>query len=175
MQVNARLKHLRVAPRKVRLVADVIRNKKAEEAQNILSFTVRKAAKPMLDLVNSALANAQNNFQLDSKNLYISKIMVGEGPKLKRWKPRARGQAGAIQKKTSHITLVLDEVRAKSEKKKSKEKPEVVKRPGTDIKDAIKEPPKEKKKKEFKKQDKGFKKPKQASGAGPRIFRRKSI
>jgi large subunit ribosomal protein L22 len=176
MQVNARLKHLRIAPRKVRLVADIIRNKKAEEAQMILNFTVKKAAKPMLDLVNSAVANAQNNLRLDPKNLYISKIAVDEGPKLKRWMPRARGRAGEIQKKTSHITLVLEEIKSKAKKaKENKEKPEVIKRPGTDVKDAIKESPEEAKKKEFKKRDKDLRRPKKTSGAGPRIFRRKSI
>lgn len=176
MKVNARLKHLRIAPRKVRLLADVIRNKKAEEAQKILNFTVKKAAKPMLDLVNSAVANAQNSFQLDPKNLYISKITVDEGPKLKRWRPQARGQAGAIQKKTSHITLVLDEIKSRPKSpKKKKEKPEVVKRPETDIKETVKESPKEAKKKEFKKQSRDIQKPKQTSGKIPRIFRRKSI
>ena len=120
MKVSARLRHLRIAPRKVRLVADIIRKQKAEDAQKTLNFTVKKAAKPILDLVNSAIANAKNNFQLDPKNLYVSEIKVDEGPKLKRWKPRARGQVGQIQKKTSHITLVLGQIKPQKKKKKNK-------------------------------------------------------
>lgn len=109
MKVEVKLRKLRIAPRKVRLVADVIRNKSAEEAQSILSFTIKRGAQPLLKLLKSALANAKNNFQLDSANLYISKITVDEGTKFKRWMPRARGQASEIQKKTSHITMVLSE------------------------------------------------------------------
>lgn len=110
MAATAKLRYLRIAPRKVRLVADLIRKKKVEEAQTILNFTIRKAALPLLKLLNSAVANARNSFQLEAKNLYISKITVDEGPKYKRWMPRARGIAYPIQKKTSHITLVLDEI-----------------------------------------------------------------
>ena len=109
MQVTAKLRNLRIAPRKARLVADLIRNKQVEEAQAALNFTNKKATEPFLKLLNSAVANAKNNFQLDPANLYISKILVDEGTKLKRWMPRARGQASPIQKKTSHITLVLSE------------------------------------------------------------------
>jgi len=109
MSVVAKLNYLRIAPRKVRLLADLIRGKSVEKAQTILSFTVKKSTIPLLKLLNQAVANAQNNFQLDAGNLYISKITVDEGPKHKRWRPRARGQAYEIQKKTSHITLVLDE------------------------------------------------------------------
>jgi len=109
MAVTSRLNYLRIAPRKVRLVADLIRKKKVEEDQNILNFTVKKAARPLLKLLNSAVANARNNLQLDPNNLYISKITVDEGPKYKRWMPRARGQATEIQKKTSNVTLILEE------------------------------------------------------------------
>jgi len=110
MAVTAKLNYLRIAPRKVRLVADMIRKKKIEEAQNILNFTIKKAAKPLLKLLKTAVADAHHNFQLDPDNLYISKITVDEGPKLKRWRPRSRGMAREIQKKTSHLTLVLDEI-----------------------------------------------------------------
>ncbi len=118
MEVKAKLNFLRIAPRKVRLVADLVRGKKIEEAQDILSFTVKKSAQPILKLLNSAIANATNNFQLDSNNLYISEMRVDEGPKYKRWRARARGRADPIQKKSSHISLVLNEI--KSEKKKKK-------------------------------------------------------
>ena len=127
MKVVARLNYLRIAPRKVRLVADLIRKKRVKEAQIILNFTVKKAAHPLLKLLNSAIANAQNNFQLDPENLYISKITVDEGPKYKRWMPRARGQVSEIQKKTSHITLVLEEIKEEKRKRKIKEKKEKVK------------------------------------------------
>ena len=115
--VIAKLKHLRIAPRKVRLVADLIRGKTVEEAQTILNFTVKKAAMPILKLLKSAIANAKNNFQLDPVNLYIQKILVDEGQKLKRWMPRARGIASEIQKKTSHITIVLEEIKKKKIKR----------------------------------------------------------
>jgi large subunit ribosomal protein L22 len=110
MKVFSKLKYLKIAPRKTRLVADLIRGKKVEEAKPILNFTVKKAAKPILKLLNSAIANAGNDLNLDSKNLYIDKIIVDEGPKYKRWMPRARGRVTEIQKKSSHITLVLEEI-----------------------------------------------------------------
>jgi len=110
MPVTAKLRHLRITPRKVRLVADLMRGKKVEEAQNILNFTIKKAASPLLKLLRSAVANAKNSFRLDESNLYISKILVDEGPKYKRWRARARGSADLIQKKTSHVTIILDEI-----------------------------------------------------------------
>lgn len=137
MVVTAKLRYLRIAPRKVRLVADLIRDKSVEEAQTILNFTIKNAATPLLKLLNSAVASAKNNFQLDPTNLFISKITVDEGPKYKRWMPRARGQVSEIQKKTSHVTLLLDEIekrlkrvkRAKKIKKEpsvwAKEKPKI--------------------------------------------------
>ena len=117
MSVIAKLRYLKIAPRKVRLVADLIRGKIVEQARTILQFRVKKAAQPLLKLLNSAIANAKHNFQLEEKNLFISKITVDEGPRHKRWMPRARGMAAEIQKKTSHITLVLDEIVKKPEKK----------------------------------------------------------
>lgn len=120
MEVTAKLRYLRIAPRKVRLVADLIRGKNVEEATHILNFVRKRAAKPILKLLNSAIANATHNFQLKKENLYIAKITVDEGPKLKRWRPRARGIAYEIQKKTSHVTLVLAEVKNKSKNSKNK-------------------------------------------------------
>ncbi len=108
MLITAKLRYLRIAPRKVRLVADLIRGKTVEKAQAILNFTVKKTALPLLKLLKQAIANAKNNFQIEKTNLYISKITVDEGPKLKRWRARARGSAFKIQKKTSHITLILE-------------------------------------------------------------------
>lgn len=112
MTTSAKLRYLRIAPRKVRLVVDLIRGKSAEQAIAILNFTVRKAADPLLKLLNSALANAKDQEQ-DEKELKISKITVDQGPTLKRWRPRARGRAAMIQKKTSHITLQLEKQKTK--------------------------------------------------------------
>ena len=132
MEVTAKLRYLRIAPRKVRLVADLVRGKSVEEATHILNFTRKRAAKPILKLLNSAIANASHNFQLKKENLYISKIVVNEGPKLKRWRPRARGVTYEIQKKTSHITLVLTEMDNRNLKRKSqKSKPRLPDGAGT--------------------------------------------
>lgn len=121
MQVSAKLRHLHIAPRKVRLIADLVRGKSVKDARAILDFTTKKAADPVLKLLNSASANAKNNFQLDPANLYILKITVDEGPKLKRFMPRARGSANEIQKKTSHINIVLEEITRSGSKKGVKE------------------------------------------------------
>ena len=112
MVVTAKLRYLRIAPRKVRLVADLLRGKSVEEAQNILNFTQKRTAKPFSKLLKQGISNAKNNFQMEEKNLYISTILVDEGPKLKRIRPRARGQANEIQKKTSHITIILENIEA---------------------------------------------------------------
>ena len=108
MPAKAQLRHLRIAPRKVRLVADLIRGKKAKQAKSLLEFSPQKSASILLKLLKSAIVSAKDVFQLEEKNLYISKITVDEGPKLKRWRPRSRGRAYEIQKKTSHVTLFLD-------------------------------------------------------------------
>ncbi len=114
MPIIAKLSYLRIAHRKVRLVVDLIRGKPVEEAQVILSFTIKRAAKPVLKLLKSAVANAKHNFQIED-NLYITKITVDGGPMRKKARARARGLAFPIQKKTSHITLILDTI---AEKKK---------------------------------------------------------
>jgi len=126
MLVKAKLRNLRIAPRKVRLVVDLVRGKTVDEAQTILRFTVKKGAALVLKLLNSAVANARHNFQLEPENLYIQKITVDEGPKYKRWMPRARGSASEIQKKTAHITLVLDEIKGLPKTKKPKAKKEIL-------------------------------------------------
>lgn len=109
VEVKAHLRYLRIAPRKVRLVADLIRKKSVLEAEKILKVTKKRAALPLLKLLNSAVANAVHNFKLKKENLYIDKLLVNEGPRLKRVFPRARGRADIIQKKTSHISIVLKE------------------------------------------------------------------
>ena len=107
--ITAKLKHLRMSPRKVRLVANFIKGMETEKAKVQLKFLPKRAAKPILKLLNSAIANAEHNFNLSKENLYISRIMVDPGPSLKRSLPRAMGRATPILKRTSHITIILDE------------------------------------------------------------------
>ncbi len=109
MKARAKLTMLRVAPRKSRLVADLIRGKKVSDAESILSFTNRRASKPILKLLQSAKANAINNHDMFEDNLVVSEILVDEGPVLKRFLPRARGRADLMRKRTSHINITLEE------------------------------------------------------------------
>lgn len=118
MEVIAKLNYLRIAPRKMRLLVDLIRGKKVQEAMTLLDFSIKKGSKPLKKVLEQAIANAENNFQLEKSSLYISKITIDEGPKLKRWRARARGRAARIEKKTSHISLVLNEIKEKREAKK---------------------------------------------------------
>lgn len=119
-QYKFHLNNLRIAPRKVRLVANLIKKSSVLSAQAQLKFQIKKAALPILKLLKSGVASAVNNFNLSPENLYISNVLVDEGPKLKRFRARAFGRAGAIHKKTSHITLILEEriVLGASKKKK---------------------------------------------------------
>ncbi len=106
--IIAKLNRLRIAPRKVRLVADLIRGKDIKQARAMLQFTLKKAALPLAKLLESAIANAKNNFKMTEDNLRIAKITVDQGRTLKRFRPVSRGRTAMIQKKTSHITLTLD-------------------------------------------------------------------
>ena len=109
MEVKARLKFVRVSPRKAQLVADLVRGKGSEEAVNILTFTKKAAAKIIIKLLKSAIANATQKKNIDVDRLFIKKITVDQGPTMKRFQPRALGRATTIRKRTSHITIVLDE------------------------------------------------------------------
>jgi large subunit ribosomal protein L22 len=109
MEVRARLRFARLGPRKARLVADLIRGKRSEEALNVLSFTKKAAAKIILKLLKSAIANATQKKNIDVDRLFIKKITVDQGPTMKRFQPRALGRATTIRKRTSHINIVLDE------------------------------------------------------------------
>ncbi len=120
MEVKAKLSNLRTAPKKVRKVADLVRGKRAQEAATILSFTVNQSARPVLKLLNSAVASAKKEFHLDEANLFVLKITVDEGPKLKRWHPMSRGRAYPIIKRTSHIALTLGEIKPVVKKEKPK-------------------------------------------------------
>ena len=109
MQVKASLKNIRMAPRKVRLTANLIRGMSASRAKAQLTFLVKKPAPLILKLVNSAIANAKHNFDIEASNLFVKAITVEAGATLKRWMPRAMGRATRIRKRLSHITIVLDE------------------------------------------------------------------
>ena len=110
MEARAKATFERIAPRKVKIVLDLIRNKPAEEAMAILKFTPKAACEPVAKLLKSAVANAENNFDMDVTRLYIAECSVSQGPTLKRIRPRAHGRAFRINKKTSHINLVLKEM-----------------------------------------------------------------
>lgn len=107
VQVRAVAKYIRTSPRKMRLVADLIRGKSAQDAWNLLEFTPKRAAGPMKKVLESAIANAQNNNDIAPEILKVHRVMVDEGPTLKRFTPRARGRASAIKKRTCHITVVV--------------------------------------------------------------------
>ncbi len=108
-EAKAHVKFIRIAPRKAQLVADLIRGKQVGEAIAILRHTP-KAASPILEkLLNSAIANAEHNFQMDVNKLYVSQAFVNQGPTMKRFRPRAMGRASRINKRTSHITLAVSE------------------------------------------------------------------
>ena len=110
MEARAVARYIRISPRKVRLVIDLVRGKKVDEALAILEFTPKRAAKVVKKLIQSAVANAEQNPDVDVDNLYIKRIYADEGPTLKRIRPRAVGRAYLIRKRTSHITVILDEL-----------------------------------------------------------------
>lgn len=109
MESRAVAKYIRMSPQKVRLVADLVRGKKVEEAKQVLQFTRKYAAGPVRKVLTSALANAKQNPNIDENILYVKEIFVDHGPSLKRWRARAQGRAASIKKRMSHITVVLDE------------------------------------------------------------------
>ncbi len=101
--------YVRISPQKVRLVCDEIRGKLVEDALSVLEFTPRKGAKLVAKVLRSGIANAENNRSLDVDTLFVKRIEVGPGPTLKRFLPRAQGRATPLLKRTSHITIVLDQ------------------------------------------------------------------
>lgn len=109
MEATAKVTYVRIAPRKVQIVLDLIRNKPVEEAAAILKHTPKAACEPLAKLLKSAIANAENNNDMDVSRLYVAECFVCQGPTLKRIRPRAQGRANRINKKTSHITMVLKE------------------------------------------------------------------
>lgn len=180
-QISAQLNYLRISPRKVRAVAQLLKGLDVDLAEAQLKYLVRKPSKPFLKLLNSAASNAKNNLGLDKSYLYIKEIIVNEGAKLKRYKPKGFGLPMPIQRKTSHIRIVLDEI---SEEKKKKKEAILAKMP------RIKNVPVEKKSEEKPKELKTEHKPKTEKeiekgskkgsfggirNLGRKLFRRKSI
>ena len=121
MQVKAKARFLRMSARKVRLVIDLIRGANVVKAQTQLRFANKAAAEPVLKLLNSAIANAEHNFHLKKEDLVVAAITADEGPTLDRWHPRAHGRANPIRKRSTHISIVLEdkEPKAKKEVKES--------------------------------------------------------
>lgn len=109
MEAKAIAKYVRISPLKVNFICKEIRGKQVDEALTILRFTPKKGAKELEKVLNSAIANAENNLDLDRDSLYITEAYANDGPQLKRWRPRARGMAFPILKRTSHIGVVVTE------------------------------------------------------------------
>ncbi|NLZ96545.1 MAG: 50S ribosomal protein L22 [Candidatus Magasanikbacteria bacterium] len=124
-QAIAKLRYLRTSPRKVRLLIDLIRGLKVEEAIAQLENSQKDASRPVLKLLKSAVANAVHNDGLDENTLIVKTTFVDKGPMLKRWMPRAMGRASAIHKHTSHVTLILEGEVKEGKKKIKKEKVKV--------------------------------------------------
>ena len=104
-------KHIRVSPRKAKIVVDLIRGKRVDDALAILMFTPKSASPVLIKLLNSAIANAENNLEMDRESLYIAEAYANQGPTLKRYWARSHGRADTIKKRTSHLTIVLDKAK----------------------------------------------------------------
>lgn len=109
MQARAEAKHVRISPRKMKPIADLVRGKNVKEAQNILKFTPRKGAEIFLKVLNSAVANAENNHHLDVETLIVKEIYANQGPTLKRWNAGSMGRANPILRRSSHVGVVVAE------------------------------------------------------------------
>jgi large subunit ribosomal protein L22 len=120
MKVTAKLSNIRISPRKVRLIAGLVKDLDVEEALVQLGSTVKRSSSPLEKLLRSAIASAENNFGLDRDNLYICDMQVGEGVKFKRWLPRAFGRATPLLKRSSNVYLTLEE-RVEGKGRKTKE------------------------------------------------------
>jgi len=108
--VKAQGKYIRQSPYKMRLVLNLIRGLQVQDALNVLTFTKRKASVEIKQVLESAIANAEANYNLNASELFVSKAIADEGPTLKRFRPRARGRAGRINKRTSHLLIELERI-----------------------------------------------------------------
>lgn len=109
MKARAEAKYMRVSPRKMKPIADMVRGMDVKEAQAVLKFTPRKGAEIFLKVLNSAVANAENNHDMDVDNLYVAEIYANQGPVMKRWKAGSMGRANPIKRRTSHVGVVVSE------------------------------------------------------------------
>ena len=109
MEATAKATYVRISPRKVQIVLDLIRNQPADKALAILQYTPKAACEPVMKVLKSAIANAENNNGMNAENLYVEECYASQGPIMKRVKPRAQGRAYRIEKRMSHITIVLNE------------------------------------------------------------------
>ncbi len=114
MAVRAQAKYVRVAPRKAREVVDLIRGKSVDEARSTLYFANRNSARVVARVLNSAVANAENNNALSADQLFVQEARVDEGPTMKRWKFRAHGRVNRIYKRSSHITIAVEQREVRS-------------------------------------------------------------
>jgi len=119
MEVTSTTRHARISPKKAREVAREIQGLPVSSALDILGFTPRKAAALINKTLKTAIADAENNFELDADSLVIKEAVIGEGPTLRRYKPRARGSAGPIRKRTSHIQITLAQPAAEPAEEKA--------------------------------------------------------
>lgn len=110
MEARAHLRYVRITPRKMQIVLDLIRNQPCDKALAILKYTPKAACEPLYKLVKSAMANAENNHGMDKNNLYVAECFATSGPIMKRVMPRAQGRAYRILKRSSHVTVVLKEI-----------------------------------------------------------------
>ena len=115
MKTHAHARFIRQSPSKVRRVLDLVRGLPVSEARDVLQFTERRATEPIRKVLESAVANASHNHALDAEELFVIEAYAGEGPTLKRFRPRARGRATRIDKRTSHITIVVGDRREEEE------------------------------------------------------------
>jgi len=185
MKVSARLKNLRVAPRKSRLLIGLIKGLDISDALIQLDDTVKKSSAPIKKLLESAIANGENNFGLDKSNLYVFDMKIQSGPVLKRWMPKAFGRAGKIMKRTSVIEITLEE-RIEGKGRKTKEEIEKEKQKRAEERKKQEKERSAQEKEEKKNSEKGINKKvekdqpvvnrkKEKSGWGSKIFRRKSM
>ncbi len=166
MDITAKAKNIRMSPKKIRLVSDLVKGLEVAEAISQLSFSKKHAAEPVLKLIKSGIANAVENFKLDKANLLVKEIRVDEGVTLRRWMPKARGRATPLRKRSSHIILTLTEkvpTDIKDIKKPEKKTDDIVKiedlgkvKPEADIDDFNAPEAKQIKEKKSGKSDKGF-------------------
>lgn len=109
MEAKAIAKYVRISPRKMKPITDLVRGKNANDALAILNFTPNKGAKVLQKVINSAVANAENNHNIDPDNLYVSEVYANQGPTMKRWRAGSMGRASIILKRSSHVGVVLKE------------------------------------------------------------------